>query len=240
MGAGGYRAAIDTVLLGAAVDPAPGQTALELGGGGAPATLVAAVHAPEASFVSLEADGSAHERARANIAANGVAPRVAARRGDAAAPDPDLRDRFDHVFFNPPFFEDADAGRPPQDPARQDAFLGAPGLLAAWTAAAYACLRGRGRITLVHRADRLADALAALTAGGGGVRVLPIAPRLGAPAKRLLLRARKGVGTPLTLLAPLPLHGGDGALSPDVAAIADGRARLDLDGPPERPLVRRA
>ena len=45
-------------------------------------------------------------------------------------------------------------------------------------------------------------------AGAGQVRILPIAPREGRPAARVIVRARKTGRAPLQLLAPFVLHGG--------------------------------
>ena len=85
-------------------------------------------------------------------------------------------------------------------------------------------LRAGGTLTLVHRADRLADALAALGPRAGEVVVFPLWPRAGRPAKRVLIRARRGAAAPLRLAPGLVLHGADGAFTPAAQAALRGGA----------------
>jgi tRNA1(Val) A37 N6-methylase TrmN6 len=72
---------------------------------------------------------------------------------------------------------------------------------------------------LIWRADGLADVLAALDAQFGDVAVLPVHPRPDAAAIRILLRATKGSGAPLTLLPGLMLNDADGKPSAEAEAI---------------------
>lgn len=222
----GYRAAMDTVLLGAAVTVRPGERALELGCGSAAALLIAAERNGEAEFAGLERAPDALSLARENVASNGCHDRITVTEGDVATLPTALCDAFDHVFFNPPFFEDETALRPPKDPARRAAFLTGDAGLPVWIAAALRSLRGRGRLTLIHRAERLGDILAAIEGRAGGAQVLPVHPRADAPARRVLVRARKGVRSPLTLLPPFVLHREDGVWTPEALAVQEGRAGL--------------
>ena len=57
-------------------------------------------------------------------------------------------------------------------------------------------------LTLIWRADALADVLSALTAEFGGIAVLPVLPRPDAPAIRVLVRAVKAA-TARALTIPL-------------------------------------
>ena len=61
-----------------------------------------------------------------------------------------------------------------------------------WLRAAARLLRPAGTVTLIWRADGLAEVLAALAAEFGAVSVLPIHPKPGMPAIRVLVRAAKG------------------------------------------------
>ena len=67
-------------------------------------------------------------------------------------------------------------------------------------------MREGGSITLIHRADRLADILALLGQGAGSFRVRPIQPFADEPAKRVLVRAVKTGRAPLVLLPAVVLH----------------------------------
>ena len=71
--------------------------------------------------------------------------------------------------------------------------------LTAWIAAAGACLKSGGTMVVVHRADAVPDLLAACRAQFGGLILMPLLPDAETPAKRILLRARKGSKTPFAL-----------------------------------------
>ena len=98
--------------------------------------------------------------------------------------------RFDAAMANPPFFDDPGALRGPH-PARAGAYLADDGL-EAWATFLTAAVRDGGRITVIHRADRLADLLHTLGPRAGSFQVRPVQPFADAPAKRVLVRARRG------------------------------------------------
>ena len=83
-----------------------------------------------------------------------------------------------------------------------------------WLRASLALLRPGGDFALIHRADALADLLAALEGRLGGVEIFPVFPREGAAATRVVLRGRKGSKAPPALLPGLVLHEADGGFTP--------------------------
>jgi tRNA1(Val) A37 N6-methylase TrmN6 len=201
----GYRAGVDAALLAAACDAQPGARVLEAGCGPGAALLAAALRRPQVSFVGLERDADALALAQANIAANGLGERVSAMAGDVAQRFSALGlAPFDAAMANPPFFDDAAAIRGPA-PEREGAYL-ADGGLEAWTRFLLKAVREGGAITLIHRADRLADILALLGQGAGSFRIRPVQPFVDEPAKRVLVRAVKTGKAPLVLLPSLVLH----------------------------------
>jgi tRNA1(Val) A37 N6-methylase TrmN6 len=222
---------MDTVLLGVAITAKPGDRVIELGCGSGAALLIAAVRNPEVRFLGLERDPDLVALAQANVRANPtVARAVEIAAGNALAPDPPEREAFQHAFFNPPYHDDPSAMRLPRDAARRAAFVNEEGGVALWIAAALARVRTRGRVTLIHRADRLADVLAALSGPAGEIRVRPIHPMADAPASRIVVRARKGARSPLTIAPPLVLHKDDGGFTEEVADILNGARGLALEG----------
>ncbi len=194
----GFRASTDAVLLAAACPAQPGQAVLDLGCGVGTAALCLGVRVADLALAGVEVQRAYAEIARVNAARNRMALDVAV--ADVAAVP--FRRGFDQVIANPPYHDPA--GTPAADPGRATALQPAEPL-SVWTAAARARLLPGGWLTLVLRADALPAALAAL-AGFGAVAVLPVAPRQGRPAQRVLVRARKGSRTPFRLLAPLVLH----------------------------------
>lgn len=222
----GYRAGLDAALLAAACDAQPGQRVVEVGCGAGGALLAAAARRNGVHFTGLERDSQALELVRDNIALNGLEDRVCALPADVAKRFPDLGlAPFDAALCNPPFFDDAGALRGPA-PERQGAWIADAGLQA-WTAFLLKAVREGGSITVIHRADRLADLLASLGQGGGSFRVRPIQPFADAPAKRVLVRCRKTGKAPLVLLPALVLHEREGAKhTAEVEAILRGEACL--------------
>jgi tRNA1(Val) A37 N6-methylase TrmN6 len=222
--ANGYRAGIDAALLAASLDLKPGASACEFGCGAGAALFSAAAFYPETAFTGIEADPEAAALARSNAALNAAEARVEIIEGDALSLAG--RERFDAVFFNPPFFDDPAALRPPA-PGKTRAWM-ADAPLADWIGAGLKALKAKGALTLIHRADRLGEALAALD-GRAGVAVLPIHPRTGRSAKRVLIRAVKGSRAPLALLYPFFLHGeGAERYLPEAGAVLAGRALISM------------
>ncbi|MEK9661388.1 MAG: methyltransferase domain-containing protein [Alphaproteobacteria bacterium] len=236
--ADGYRASVDAVLLAAAVAALPGQRVLELGSGAGATALCLARRVEGCQVTGLERDPQLAALANANAAANGWADRMLFVTGDVVeqhskVPEGD----FDHAFANPPYLEAERADRrghgasSDADSARRRAHLAeiedaVP--LAAWLDRLCRAVRPKGRIALIQRADRLADILAGLNGRAGDIAVLPLWPKAGAPARRVIVSARAGSHAPLRLLAGLVLHDADGAYSAAAQAILRDCAPLDL------------
>jgi tRNA1(Val) A37 N6-methylase TrmN6 len=222
----GYRAGMDAALLAAVCDAGSGDRVIEAGCGVGGALLAAATRRPGVRFVGLERDSAAVDLARGNAVLNGLADRVEIVAGDV---EPGFRALdlpvFDAVISNPPFFDDPTALRAPA-PEKSGAWM-ADGGLAAWTGFCVKAVREGGTITLIHRADRLADILALLAPKAGSFRIRPVSPFADAPAKRVIVRAIKTGKAPLALLPPLVLHDRDGAGHSAVAeAVLRGEADL--------------
>jgi tRNA1(Val) A37 N6-methylase TrmN6 len=218
----GYRAGMDAALLAAACDAKPGETVIEAGCGVGAVMLAAARRREGASFVGVEREEAALALAQENVLANGLADRVQARGGDVNEPPPGL---FDAGLANPPFFDDPTRLRAPH-PAKQAAWM-AEGGLESWARYLLKAIRDGGSITLIHRADRLADLLGLLAPKAGSIQIRPVHPFAEAPASRIIVRARKGGRAPLRLLAPLILHEHGGAKhTAQAEAILRGEADL--------------
>ena len=201
----GYRAATDPVFLAAACPAKAGQTVLELGCGAGAASLCLAARVPGLKLFGVERQPDYAALARENAARAGAAMTVIT--ADLGALSHDLRQMsFDHVLANPPFFP-AGSGSQAQDPGREAANReDTP--LSIWIDTARARLKPGGWLTLIHLAERLPDCLAAMGAGFGAVAVLPLQPRIGRAATRVVIRARKSARAPFALLAPFLIHEG--------------------------------
>ena len=89
-------------------------------------------------------------------------------------------------------------------------------------------LRPKGSLTVIHRADRIEDVLTALRGKAGEIVVFPLWPKAQAPAKRMLVRARKGMRTPTRIAPGLVLHREDGRYTEAAEAVLREGATLTL------------
>lgn len=218
----GYRAATDPVLLAAAVPAEPGERVLDLGCGAGAAMFCLAARVGRVHLSGLEREPAYHALAVENAALNGTG--AALHLGCVSAPPLALRQQsFDHVMLNPPYHAPEALG---SVVALRDRAHREDVALAVWLRTALARLLPRGRLTLIHRAERLADILAALGDRVGDIAIRPLAARAGRDAKRVILTARKGTRGPLRLAAPLVLHDGPAHLADAEDFTAEVRAIL--------------
>jgi tRNA1(Val) A37 N6-methylase TrmN6 len=222
----GFRSGLDAVMLAAAVPAKPGQAALELGAGSGAASLCLAGRVPHLTVAGVEIDSALATVANRNAAVNGVNARVSFTAADIFALPPELKRDFDLVLANPPFHGD---GQMSPDPARAIA-LADSGKLANWLKLGLQRTVSGGYFTLILRADRLDEALAALPRGG--VSMYPLWPRAGESAKRVILLVRKGSATPIKLLPGLILHAASGDYTPEADAVLRCGEALALSGGP--------
>ncbi len=90
--------------------------------------------------------------------------------------------------------------------------------------------RPGGSVTFIHRADRLDALLAPLRALAGAIVVFPLWPDAARarPAKRVIVRAAKGMAAPLKLAPGLALHAENGAYTEVAEAILRAAAALEM------------
>lgn len=233
----GHRVGHDAILLAAAVAAQAGDVAVDLGAGVGAAGLALAVRVAGLRVALIDIDPALAALAGENAARNGLGSRIAVHALDIAGGEAAFAaaglgaGSATRVLMNPPF-NLADRGGVTPDLARRRAHVADGGTIAAWISAAVRLLAGGGVLTLIHRADALADVLAAVAGGGlGAISVMPVHPREGMPAIRVLISAIKGSGAPLLLLPPLMLQSADGRPSAAAEAVLRDGAALPLAVP---------
>lgn len=199
----GYRAATDPVLLAAACPAKAGESVLDLGCGVGAAALCLGQRVPGLTLAGLEVQPDYADLARRNSDRNGIPLEV--HEGDLARMPKELRRNFDHVIANPPYY--ASSGSPSPVPGRARAMqVVTP--LADWVSAAARRLRPGGWMTLICLTAGLPEILSAMGTRMGSAAVLPLVPRKGRPALRVVVQARKGGRAPFRLLVPFVIHEG--------------------------------
>jgi tRNA1(Val) A37 N6-methylase TrmN6 len=208
----GHRAGTDALLL-AAFAPA-GGTIADFGSGVGTVGLALALRDRAVRVTLIEKQPALAALARDNIALNGLSGRVILSEADLLAdgrgwrPDGLVEQSLDGVVTNPPF--DPPTGRRSPDGGKAEAHVMQDAALAIWLKRAAQVLRTGGHFSMIHRADRLAAILAAWPKDLGAVRLLPVHPRQGDAATRLLIGAVKGSRAPMAVLPGFVLHGEDG------------------------------
>ncbi len=207
----GYRVAIDAVILAAAVEAEENETILDVGAGVAAASLCLAARVPGCRVVGVELQRELVALAARNVQLNKMEGRVDTIVADVAKRMPPrlAPGTFHHVMTNPPHLT-GDHGPVPPDASKSLANVESSADLAAWLNFCLIMLRSKGSLTVIHRADRLGEILALINGKAGEIVVFPLWPGEGKAAKRVLIRARKSVATPLRLAPGLMLHEDNG------------------------------
>ena len=205
----GLRAAIDAVLLAAAIPARAPEAVLELGCGTGAALLCLAARVPGLALHGVELDAGLAEMARRNAA--GLGASIVA--GDIRGALPECR----HAFANPPYWPGGSAS---PIAMRRNAAHEAEAGLEDWAGALARGLVRRGTASMILPAARFGQAAAALRgAGCGSLTMLPLWPRAGVAAKRVILQAIKGGRGPDRLLSGLVLHEADGSFTAAAEAV---------------------
>lgn len=226
----GFRAGLDSVLLGAAAS-GTSRRLLDLGAGVGTASLVALADLSELNCTLVEADPEMLALAALNLGANGFGERGKTVGVDLTAPGKVraaaglAADHFSTVIANPPFFDPGKGSAP--SAARAGARHMDEADIDRWVKTAATHAAPEGEVIFIHVAEALPGLLAAFTRRFGAVTVLPLLPREGEPASRVLVRGIKGSRAPFRLLAARALHEPEGrGFRPEFDAIFRGLARL--------------
>ena len=242
--AGGYRAAIDPVLLAAAVPAQPGETVLDAGSGTGAAALALAARIEGVGVVGLDCEPGFIGLARNSAEESGLSQSIRFVEGDLLSPPPDLgTGGFDHVMANPPY-RAGGSGSPPADAGKRAATVESRARLDDWLRFLVAMACPGGTVTVIHRFDRKDEVIAGLGGDNAGLVVFPLWAKAqearsglsrdrdknkqGEGAKRVIVQTRKGQQGETRVVEGLVLHNDDGSYTPEAEAVLRGARRLVL------------
>jgi tRNA1(Val) A37 N6-methylase TrmN6 len=227
----GHRAGHDAMLLAAATPARPGDRVVDFGAGVGAAGLAVARRVAGIELVLVEIDEALAGLARGNADLNAIAADVVvldvtadAAAFGAAGLGPDS---VDVVLMNPPF-NDSARHRASPDGARASAHMATPATLESWIHAGRRILKSGGALSLIWRADGIAEVLAALGRGFGSLMIVPVHADAATPAIRVLIRAIKGGKAPTKLQAALMLNDESALPNKQLQDILAGRGVLPL------------
>src|ERR1700676_3439577 len=228
----GHRAGHDAMLLAAATPACCGDRVVDFGAGVGAAGLAVAKRVARIELVLVEIDQALAGLARANAASNAIAADVivldVTSAADACAAAGLTPNSVDVVLMNPPF-NDAARHRASPDKAREIAHVATASTLESWIHAGRRILKSGGVLTLIWRADGLADVLAALDRGFGSLAIPSVHDDAPLPALRVLIRAVKGGRAPTQIRTALVLN--------DESALPNKEVQEDLAGKGVLPLA---
>ena len=230
----GHRSGHDAMLLAAATAARPGDSVVEFGAGVGAAGLAVAKRVGEIALTLVEIDPQLAALARNNAAANHITADIVVL--DVTSPAETFAtlglkpDSADIVLMNPPF-NDATRHRVSPDLARASAHVADSETLERWIHSGRRLLKSGGALTLIWRADGVAEVLAALGRGFGSLAILPVHADATRPAIRVLIRAIKGGKAPTRMLASLLLNDESGLPNKQLGNVLAGGGVLPLANP---------
>lgn len=226
-----FKATVDAILLAAFAPAHPSDRVMDVGAGIGSVSLCLAARLPSVHVDGVELQPALCAAANANAVLNGWGARLRFREDDVAAPDAPAKAIYDGVVTNPPYLSAA-AADPPQDAARRASMVEGAADWLVWAAYCLDRLKPGGWFACVHRADRLPEVLAPLSARLGAIHLVAVAPRAGEDAHRVLLRGVKGAKGPARLTPGLTLHGDGGDYSEEAQRILRAPVFLDATRSP--------
>ena len=213
---GGFRTSLDSVMLASACPAIDGQSVLDLGCGvgGAGFCLLWRV---DVKLTGIDINAEYIELARQNAVLNKPAEFHVSDIREFMSGE---KSAFDHVILNPPYFE-AGAHTPSPDQGRaaanghQDDDLS----LADWIKAAHRVVKSKGSMTIIYPASGTDKIIQAMGKSFGAIEIIPLWPRVGQEARRVIIRAIKDRQTPSSILPGVVLHEKDGKYTPEADSI---------------------
>ena len=223
---GGFRAGVDSVFLAAAIPARPDEAILEAGTGPGVAACCLMWRVPQAHFTGIEKEPASAALARENLARNGLAGDII--EADILAETGLSEKRFQHGFANPPWFDAKSHSLSPHG-LKARAHAADENTLELWVAKLASQLEAHGSLSFILPAQDEARASAAFSANNiGAIQILPICPRLGEPAIRILIQGHKSAKATSQRLSDFILHGEGHQFRPQAQAILREGEKLQL------------
>jgi tRNA1(Val) A37 N6-methylase TrmN6 len=210
---GAHRCGSDAVLLAAMLPAGTQGHVVDLGAGpGAAGFSVACRTRARVSLVDIDAQALRFAEESLVMPENArFADRIALCLADVAGPVSDFAaagltaGTLDHAIANPPFFRPG-MHRAAPDPDRARArMLGADGL-APWLRRAASLLRTGGTVNLILPTELLPQVIAGIDGRFGALDVMPVHPREGAAADRILVRGVKASRAGMRIVPGIVMH----------------------------------
>jgi tRNA1(Val) A37 N6-methylase TrmN6 len=237
---GGLKTSTDSVMLAAACPVQSGQSLLDLGCGVGSAGLCVLARVPDIHLTGIDIQADHIELAIKNAVMNGWAEKCDFICGDIRdfsvmssrrSPGSEKQEKhdpvfhrgssmlFDHVICNPPYYSAGDQTSPSAAKAKALTHDEPDISIQSWVKCAFAHVKSGGSLTMIHRADSVQNILQALGKSFGRTEIIPLYPKAGQSASRVIIRTLKHRKSPALIHAGVIMHGADSGYSPEAEQI---------------------
>ncbi len=231
----GFRTSMDSIMLAAACPVRTGQNVLDLGCGVGSAGLCVLHRIVDMTLLGVDIQADHIELAIKNAAINNMAKNSSFLCADIRDLTRDDIGAFDHVICNPPY-KAAGSHKHSPSPAKAQAMGHVNGdiSLRNWIDCAWHHIKGQGSLTIVHEAEQCDSIIQGLYSERGGrrfgnIEIIPLYPKAGVAAKRVIIRAWKHKKSGSSVLPGITLHNMNGSYTPEADKILrDGQALFAL------------
>lgn len=214
---GGFRTSMDSVMLAGACPVKSSQNVLDLGCGVGSAGICALYRVKKATLLGIDIQANHIALAKKNAVLNDMKNRASFAYVDVRDLEKFDIGTFDHVICNPPYKEAGEHKRS-TSPARARAMGHSCDAvsLKTWVDCAWHYIKGQGSFTIIHEAARCDSVIRSLFSARGGrrfgnIEIIPLFPKAGAPAKRVIIRAWKHKKAGSNILPGIIMHNEDGS-----------------------------
>lgn len=201
-----HKLGTDTVLLSKFINLKRGSKICDLGVGQGGLSLLAFIKESSIAINGVEIDEGAAEIAKYNMIESGFSDRFTLTVGDMRHLDKALRNSFDMVMTNPPYFKSG-CGRQSEDRERITAREDTQCTPEELCTTAASLLKSGGDFYLVYRSARLCDIIGAMRFNKlEPKRIQFVYGKSNACSKIVLIYAKKGGNQGMDVMPPLILN----------------------------------
>lgn len=230
----GYRSAIEPVILAASCNAKADEKILDLGCGVGTASLCLAsrLHKKKLTIVGVDCQKDLIDLGKKNIELNNMADTLSFLYGDISHLSHKQLPRgcFHHVITNPPFYKQKDADPSPYK-SKHIGHIETTVQLKEWLYYCKKFLRSQGVLTIIYCAERMSELLEGLVFHNfGAIEVIPLWPRSGVCAKRVVLRAKKCRRLSTKIHPGIVLHNENGYTDEAQHILTEGKSLSSILG----------
>lgn len=212
----GYRASSDAVILSSAIEKVKSkEKILDIGSGTGAISLCLAHRFPDISITGIEIQPELAELSSMSAKANNFS-NLKFINCDFKKLDTSHFGQYDHVITNPPY---AANDMPSPNKSKSTAHNLDCITLSQWLRLSLKCLRPKGKIYIINRAEAIEEILCSLFGHCGNITIVPLCSKSSQNAKRVIVCAQKGTNTPSRILPPVIIHKKDGNYTPKAQKI---------------------